>query len=796
MVKLRVMMLVGLMGVALSPLYGCGAECADGTTDRDGQCVIAAKGCSEGTSLRDGECELDTTGCGDNTVLEGGLCVPASEICAGESTFDEETFTCVPDIEVICGEGTEVGSDGRCAPSDEACSATTRLDNNGRCVIAAASCGQGTELDPITGQCILAAAGCGDGQAIDAESNSCVPTDEICGSGTAFDADSGLCLNDSCSLGDVLIDGVCVLPAEDLVADAKLVETENNDPLLGGTPESLVVNPAGDSAYVFTGAIGAPTDLDGDGKVDQDIDVYEFEANAGEWFEITVQSLGLQAPAFIVQGPEVLEQRYVRYSPMGRSSDAARGIVAPVDGVYTLTVLPSMVLRSDGAIAGFGSDDWGYVGTLENAHPPAAAEIDLSSGDAQITGDYLDLSDNLFELTNLQPTDLVRVNVVTSGADADGVLQGWQSMTELSTQQASYRGASVDVSSDSGAAGLLLFDWISIDGPVSDFEATAKIVGTRIASTMPAGASETFTVSADSRQYVVAAQTNTEGLDLDVKITDATTAVVNEGALSSDDELRYLTDAPGDFTIKFTNSTSSSVDATLTAKAVGLPVLGPLSRWDSASYSSESSVPYGEMRLHKVIIDESGALGLSVESTPSYDATYLNLFDSTMTPVQSGQGNVTVSGISPGTYFLEVEPEYYEIDYTVMAGLTGAPDFSSVPNMAIPDDTLPGDSDVLTVSGCSTVSSVAIFVDITHTWRGDIVMSLTNPDGTSVLLHDGTGSSADDLGGWYPVSLTPAEDINAFVGGSGDGDWTLTIGDSVGSDTGTLNEWGLRLGCQ
>lgn len=101
-------------------------------------------------------------------------------------------------------------------------------------------------------------------------------------------------------------------------------------------------------------------------------------------------------------------------------------------------------------------------------------------------------------------------------------------------------------------------------------------------------------------------------------------------------------------------------------------------------------------------------------------------------------------------------------------------------------------------SGCGTIIDLEITVDITHTWQGDLAVDLASPAGTSVRLHDRTGSSADNLQGTYSISggtLTPATSLSAFIGGSGDGSWTLYVEDGAASDTGTLNSWSTTLWC-
>lgn len=118
----------------------------------------------------------------------------------------------------------------------------------------------------------------------------------------------------------------------------------------------------------------------------------------------------------------------------------------------------------------------------------------------------------------------------------------------------------------------------------------------------------------------------------------------------------------------------------------------------------------------------------------------------------------------------------------------------ATPALAIPDNDPAGVTDVINMPYPTgeTVSSVEVYVDITHTWQGDLQVSLTSPGGVTVLLHDRTGSSADDLLGWYPTDLAPAGDLADFGGGLLGGDWTLTVSDNAGSDLGTLNEWCLR----
>lgn len=115
--------------------------------------------------------------------------------------------------------------------------------------------------------------------------------------------------------------------------------------------------------------------------------------------------------------------------------------------------------------------------------------------------------------------------------------------------------------------------------------------------------------------------------------------------------------------------------------------------------------------------------------------------------------------------------------------------FCHSPALSIPDDNPVGVSDAIAWPFSARVDGVRVFVDITHTYQGDLIVELTSPEGTVVRLHDRTGGSDNDIYGWYPDDLEPAESLDAFLGEDAAGDWTLHVSDNAGIDTGTLNEW-------
>lgn len=114
------------------------------------------------------------------------------------------------------------------------------------------------------------------------------------------------------------------------------------------------------------------------------------------------------------------------------------------------------------------------------------------------------------------------------------------------------------------------------------------------------------------------------------------------------------------------------------------------------------------------------------------------------------------------------------------------------PALAIPDNNATGVTNAMSIVPDFPVASVQVSVNITHTWRGDLIVELRH-GATNVRLHNRTGSSADNIIGTYPTTLTPAASLSAFNGASSAGTWTLFCSDNAGTDVGTLNQWCLTL---
>lgn len=115
----------------------------------------------------------------------------------------------------------------------------------------------------------------------------------------------------------------------------------------------------------------------------------------------------------------------------------------------------------------------------------------------------------------------------------------------------------------------------------------------------------------------------------------------------------------------------------------------------------------------------------------------------------------------------------------------------SAPALRIPDNKEAGVSDNMRFAEQGSVVSLRVRVDLTHTYIGDLRLSLTAPNGESAVLHDRNGGSADDIRHTYDLTTSPA--LRNLVGSPIRGDWVLRVQDLAHADTGTLNEWELEV---
>ncbi len=216
---------------------------------------------------------------------------------------------------------------------------------------------------------------------------------------------------------------------------------------------------------------------------------------------------------------------------------------------------------------------------------------------------------------------------------------------------------------------------------------------------------------------------------------------------------------PG-FTLKPTPSSSTIVAGETATYSFDV---GSIAEWD------------GEVNL--TLVDSLGGATLST-TTATPGATF-ELTIPTTAETQWGEYAFTVTATSgelvkTSTVRLMVNPQGLN-EFT----------YSNDNVVDIPDNNAEGITSVINVADDLTVFASDIYVNITHTWIGDLTVTLTSPTGTSAALHSASGGGDDDIDNTFSSS--------AFNGEVATGDWILSVADNAAADTGTLNNWVLTI---
>ncbi|GGV72409.1 extracellular protease [Streptomyces griseoloalbus] len=227
-----------------------------------------------------------------------------------------------------------------------------------------------------------------------------------------------------------------------------------------------------------------------------------------------------------------------------------------------------------------------------------------------------------------------------------------------------------------------------------------------------------------------------------------------------------------------------------------------------ASYSNygtivDISAPGGETRTTTAngILStlNSGTRTPSTESYAYYQGTsmatphiaglaaLMKSADSTLTPAQIESAIKSNARPLPGTCSGGCGAGLADAAKTVQAvkgGTSTGSTYTSGTAVSIPDNGSAIESPI-TVSGRggNAPSALQVGVDITHTYRGDLVIDLVAPDGSVYRLKSaGSSDSADNVNATYTVNAS-AETAN--------GTWKLRVQDTASQDTGRLNGWQL-----
>jgi subtilisin-like proprotein convertase family protein len=168
-------------------------------------------------------------------------------------------------------------------------------------------------------------------------------------------------------------------------------------------------------------------------------------------------------------------------------------------------------------------------------------------------------------------------------------------------------------------------------------------------------------------------------------------------------------------------------------------------------------------------------------------------------------GHYEIDGLYDATYTVEAVKENWTNgvceNVVVSGGMTTGVDMTlhpvviykhcESPALAIPDYNTAGVYDNMMFAEDIDITDIEVYVDVTHTYIGDLMIELTSPEGTTVRLHNRSGGGSANIVGWYDTDLAvdgPGA-LSDFAGESSSGEWTIWVSDNASVDTGTLNEW-------
>ncbi|NGO76715.1 peptidase M4 [Streptomyces sp. YC504] len=113
----------------------------------------------------------------------------------------------------------------------------------------------------------------------------------------------------------------------------------------------------------------------------------------------------------------------------------------------------------------------------------------------------------------------------------------------------------------------------------------------------------------------------------------------------------------------------------------------------------------------------------------------------------------------------------------------GGTSYENTTVVAIPDNGAAVTSSIAVDKTGNAPAALQVAVNITHTWRGDLVVDLVAPDGTVYNLKPFSSSdSADNVIATYSVNAS--SEVAA-------GTWKLRVQDKAAQDTGRVNSWKL-----
>jgi len=110
--------------------------------------------------------------------------------------------------------------------------------------------------------------------------------------------------------------------------------------------------------------------------------------------------------------------------------------------------------------------------------------------------------------------------------------------------------------------------------------------------------------------------------------------------------------------------------------------------------------------------------------------------------------------------------------------------FMQTTNLNIPDNNLTGVKTEIKTTTAPEGRKILVSINIVHTYKGDLIVKLTAPDGQIITLHNRTGGSADHLKQTFDLT---SRLNNLKIPGK----FTLSVSDVASQDKGQIKDWSI-----